>query len=106
MTLRSDNMSRLARALIPPGELEKKELHEQAGRAIVELSNAENLLAVIFCIESMAVSIELSLPMASAKTLLAFRASRHCWHSHKVPHTAPECCGPSERGARRLLGAG
>ncbi|MGJ5178798.1 hypothetical protein ACQR16_27770 [Bradyrhizobium oligotrophicum] len=50
----------IARALMPPppGETEKKEVYEQAGRSIIELSNAENLLAVIFCILAVPVSIE------------------------------------------------
>ena len=50
----------IARALMPPppGETEKAELYQQAGRAVVELSNAENMLAVIFCILSVPVPFE------------------------------------------------
>ena len=61
--------SNIVRALIPPppGELEKKRLHEQVGRAVVELSNAENLLALIFCILSLPVSIELSKEMFASQ---------------------------------------
>jgi hypothetical protein len=57
---RSEAISAIARALMPPppGEMEKAELYQQAGRAIVELSNAENLLAVIFCILSVPVPVE------------------------------------------------
>jgi hypothetical protein len=58
----SENVSRLARALIPPapGEQEKQVLHEQVGRAIVGLSNVENTLAVIFCILSLPVDLEIA----------------------------------------------
>jgi hypothetical protein len=61
----------LARALIPPspGETEKKEVYEQAGRAIIELSNAENLLAMIFCILGLPVSID------EAKKVFALQGS-------------------------------
>jgi hypothetical protein len=37
--------------------MEKAKLYRQAGRAVVELSNSENLLAVIFCILSIPVSV-------------------------------------------------
>jgi hypothetical protein len=69
MVEQSKRFSYLARALIPPqpGELEKKELHEQAGRAIVELSSVENLLALIFCILSIPVGIELSKEMFASQ---------------------------------------
>jgi hypothetical protein len=52
----------LVRALMPPDpeEREKRELHEQVGRAIVELSNAEDLLAVIFCVLSIPVLVDRS----------------------------------------------
>lgn len=49
----------------PPGEMKKAELYEQVGRAVVELSNAENLLAVIFCILSVPV------PLADAKAMFS-----------------------------------
>jgi hypothetical protein len=67
----SENVSRLTRALIPPkpGEREQQELYEQVGRAIVGLSNAENTLAVIFCILSMPVELEV------AKSLFADQGS-------------------------------
>jgi hypothetical protein len=69
MAGKNEGLSYLARALIPPrpGELEKKALHEQAGRAIVELSNAENLLAVIFCVLSMPVDMNLSQEMFASQ---------------------------------------
>lgn len=61
----------LTRALIPPapGETEKKEVFEQAGRAVIELSNAENLLALIFCVISFPVTID------DAKAMFASQGS-------------------------------
>jgi hypothetical protein len=63
----SEGMKLIARALIgdPPGTPEKKAIHEQVGRAIVELSNAENYLALIFVVLSMPVD------MKEAKELFA-----------------------------------
>jgi hypothetical protein len=57
---RSEAISAIARALMPPppGEMEKAELYREAGRSVVELSNAENLLAVVFCILSVPVPLE------------------------------------------------
>jgi hypothetical protein len=65
----SENVKRIAKALMPdpPGTREKQELHEQAGRAIVELSEAENLLAVIFCILSLPVDLEFSKEVFAAQ---------------------------------------
>ena len=59
----------LTRALIPPspGEEEKREVYEQAGRAVIELSNAENLLVVIFCIVSGPVPIEAAKEMFASQ---------------------------------------
>jgi hypothetical protein len=64
---RSEAINAIARALMPPppGEREKADLYQQAGRAVVELSNAENLLAVIFCILSVPV------PFEDAKTMFS-----------------------------------
>jgi hypothetical protein len=66
---RSEAISAIARALVPPppGEMEKAELYRQAGRAVVELSNAENLLAVIFCILSVPVPVEDAKEMFSSQ---------------------------------------
>ena len=66
---RSEAISAIARALMPPppGETEKAELYRQAGRAVVELSNAENLLAVIFCILSVPVPVEDAKKMFSSQ---------------------------------------
>lgn len=50
-----------------PGEPEKRELYQQVGRAIVELSNAENLLAVIFCVLSLPVSLETAKEMFASQ---------------------------------------
>jgi hypothetical protein len=57
---RTEAFAAIARALMPPppGEREKAELYQHAGRAVVELSTAENYLAVIFCILSVPVPIE------------------------------------------------
>jgi hypothetical protein len=65
----SEGMRAIARALIPPppGETEKAELYKQAGRAVAELSNAENLLAAIFCILSVPVPVEVSKTMFSSQ---------------------------------------
>ncbi len=51
----------------PPGETEKAELYRQAGRAVVELSNSENMLAVIFCILSVPVPVEDAKEMFSSQ---------------------------------------
>lgn len=66
---RSEAISAIARAMIPPppGEMEKAELYRQAGRAVVELSNAENLLAVAFCILSVPVPVEDSKKMFASQ---------------------------------------
>jgi hypothetical protein len=66
---RSEAVSAIARAMLPPppGEMEKAELYQQAGRAVVELSNAENLLAVIFCILSVPVLIDDAKTMFSSQ---------------------------------------
>jgi hypothetical protein len=66
---RSKAVSAIARAMMPPppGETEKAELYQQAGRAVVELSNAENMLAVIFCILSVPVSVDDAKEMFSSQ---------------------------------------
>lgn len=66
---RSEAISAIARALMPPppGEMEKAELYRQAGRAVVELSNAENLLAVIFCVLGVPVPVEDAKAMFSSQ---------------------------------------
>jgi hypothetical protein len=48
-------MKKIARALIgdPPGTREKDELYRQVGRAIVRLSDTENLLAMLFAVCSL-----------------------------------------------------
>jgi len=65
----SEAVSAIARALMPPppGEREKAELYQEAGRAVVELSNAENMLAVIFCVLSDPVPVEYSKEMFSSQ---------------------------------------
>lgn len=62
-------MEALIRALVPPppGDEEKREVYEQAGRAVIELSNAENLLAVIFCIVSGPVPVEAAKEMFASQ---------------------------------------
>ncbi|MBR0789561.1 hypothetical protein JQ631_10815 [Bradyrhizobium manausense] len=61
-------VSALAKALMPrPGDDEKKELYSEAGRAIIELSNAENLLAAIFCIVSNPVPYETAKEMFASQ---------------------------------------
>src|SRR3954447_24059653 len=66
---RSETISAIARALMPPppGEMEKAELYQQAGRAIVELSNAENYLALIFCFLSVPVTVDDAKAMFSSQ---------------------------------------
>ncbi len=66
---RNEAISALARALMPPppGETEKAELYREAGRAVVELSNAENMLAVIFCILSVPVPVDDAKAMFSSQ---------------------------------------
>jgi hypothetical protein len=51
----TEGMKNVARALIgdPPGTREKEELYRQVGRAIVRLSDTENLLAMLFAICSL-----------------------------------------------------
>ena len=43
----TEGMKRIAEALMP-GSLEKRDLLEEVGRAIVHLSDIENILAMIF----------------------------------------------------------
>jgi hypothetical protein len=51
----------------PLGEVQKEELYKHAGRAIVELSNAENHLALIFCFLCVPVEIDDAKAMFSSQ---------------------------------------